>query len=50
MDIDAKEDHAFVVEELDDQNLVVKESMLQVLKKRLDDVGFSCCHQVVGQG
>ncbi len=50
MDIDTKEDHAFVVEELDDQNLVVKESMLQVLKKRLDDVGSCCCHQVVWQG
>lgn len=33
------EDHAFIVEELDDQTLVVKENMLSVLKMRLDDVG-----------
>jgi len=33
------EDHAFIVEELDDQTLVVKENMLSILKMRLDEVG-----------
>jgi TFIIH basal transcription factor complex TTD-A subunit len=37
MNIDA-EDHQFVVEELDDRTLIVKESQLQELKRRLDDV------------
>ena len=32
------EDHAFIVEELDDQTLVVKENMLTTLKMRLEDV------------
>ncbi len=32
------EDHAFIVEELDDQTLVVKENMLGALKRKLDDV------------
>ena len=32
------EDHAFIVEELDDQTLVIKENMLSVLKMRLEDV------------
>ncbi|RDW62725.1 hypothetical protein BP5796_11027 [Coleophoma crateriformis] len=31
------EDHAFIVEELDDQTLVVKENMLAILKMRLED-------------
>ena len=35
------EDHAFIVEELDDQTLVVKENMMSTLKMRLDEV--SCC-------
>ncbi|RDW82066.1 hypothetical protein BP6252_03178 [Coleophoma cylindrospora] len=30
-------DHAFIVEELDDQTLVVKENMLAILKMRLED-------------
>jgi TFIIH basal transcription factor complex TTD-A subunit len=30
-------DHAFIVEELDDQTLVIKENMLALLKMRLDD-------------
>jgi len=30
-------DHAFIVEELDDQTLVIKENMLSVLKMRLDE-------------
>ena len=33
------EDHAFIVEELDDQTLVVKENMLSILTMRLDEVG-----------
>lgn len=33
--IDA-EDHAFIVEELDDQTLVIKENMLALLKQKLD--------------
>lgn len=37
MKIDS-EDHAFVVEDLDDGTLVIKENMLSVLKMRLDDV------------
>lgn len=32
------EDHAYIVEELDDQTLVIKENMLSTLKARLDDV------------
>jgi len=32
------EDHAFIVEELDDQTLVIKENMLSILKMRLEDV------------
>jgi TFIIH basal transcription factor complex TTD-A subunit len=32
------EDHAFIVEELDDTTLVVKENMLSILKMRLDEV------------
>ncbi|KAL3425841.1 RNA polymerase ii transcription factor b subunit 5 [Phlyctema vagabunda] len=31
------EEHAFIVEELDDQTLVIKENMLAVLKMKLDD-------------
>jgi len=30
----------FIVEELDDQTLVIKEGMLAVLKMRLDDVSL----------
>lgn len=37
MKIDSEE-RAYVVEELDDQTLVIKENMLPVLKARLDDV------------
>jgi TFIIH basal transcription factor complex TTD-A subunit len=32
------EEHAYVVEELDDQTLVIQENMLPLLKARLDDV------------
>lgn len=38
--IDA-EDHAYIVEELDDQTLVVKENMLASLKRKLDEVSAS---------
>ncbi|KAH7399949.1 RNA polymerase II transcription factor B subunit 5 [Cadophora sp. MPI-SDFR-AT-0126] len=31
-------DHAFIVEELDDQTLVIKENMLAILKQKLDDI------------
>jgi TFIIH basal transcription factor complex TTD-A subunit len=34
------EKNDFIVEELDDQTLVIKEGMLQLLKMRLDEV---CC-------
>ncbi|TAQ87840.1 hypothetical protein B7494_g3858 [Chlorociboria aeruginascens] len=34
--IDSK-DHAFIVEELDDQTLVIKENMLTTLKYQLED-------------
>ncbi|KAE9375558.1 transcription factor TFIIH complex subunit Tfb5 [Stipitochalara longipes BDJ] len=34
--IDA-EDHAFIVEELDDQTLVIKENMMTTLKMKLDE-------------
>jgi len=37
MKIDAQ-DHAFIVEELDDQTLVIKENMLSILKQKLDDI------------
>jgi hypothetical protein len=37
MSIDAAENQ-FVVEELDDQTLVIKESQLPELKRRLDEV------------
>lgn len=32
------EDHAFIVDDLDDQTLVIKENMLSILKMRLDEV------------
>jgi len=32
------EDHAFIVEELDDQTLVVKENMMSILKMKLDEI------------
>ena len=32
------EEHAFIVEDLDDQTLVIKENMLSILKMRLDEV------------
>lgn len=32
------DDHAFIVEELDDQTLVIKENMLPILKRKLDEV------------
>lgn len=38
MKIDSKE-HAFIVEELDDQTLVIKENMMTTLKIKLDEVG-----------
>lgn len=31
-------DHAFIVEELDDEHLVIKENMLTILKMKLDEV------------
>ncbi|PMD45182.1 transcription factor TFIIH complex subunit Tfb5 [Hyaloscypha variabilis F] len=34
--IDAEE-HAFIVEELDDQTLVIKENMMTTLKMKLDE-------------
>lgn len=37
------EDHAFIVEDLDDQTLVIKENMLSILKMRLDEVGAFVC-------
>lgn len=37
MKIDS-EKNDFIVEELDDQTLVIKEGMLQILKMRLDEV------------
>lgn len=40
--IDA-EDHAYIVEELDDQTLVVKENMLTSLKMKLDEVADHGC-------
>jgi TFIIH basal transcription factor complex TTD-A subunit len=35
------EKNDFIVEELDDQTLVIKEGMLHILKMRLDEVDFS---------
>jgi TFIIH basal transcription factor complex TTD-A subunit len=35
------EKNDFIVEELDDQTLVIKEGMLQILKMRLNEVDFS---------
>jgi TFIIH basal transcription factor complex TTD-A subunit len=32
------EEHAFIVEELDDQTLVIKENMMTTLKMKLDEV------------
>ena len=37
------ENHDFIVEELDDQHLVVKENMVSVLKMKLDEVDMSPC-------
>jgi TFIIH basal transcription factor complex TTD-A subunit len=33
------EEHAFIVEELDDQTLVIKENMMTTLKMKLDEAG-----------
>lgn len=38
--IDA-EDHAYIVEELDEQTLVVKETMVNLLKQKLQEVRFN---------
>ncbi len=35
------ESHAFIVEELDDEHLVIKENMLPELKRRLEEVSDS---------
>ncbi len=35
------EEHAFIVEELDDQTLVIKENMMTTLKMKLDEAGAS---------
>ncbi len=35
------ESHAFIVEELDDEHLVIKENMLSELKRRLEEVSTS---------
>ncbi|PMD23681.1 RNA polymerase II transcription factor B subunit 5 [Hyaloscypha hepaticicola] len=32
------EEHAFIVEELDDQTLVIKENMMTTLKMKLDEI------------
>lgn len=39
------EEHAYVVEELDDQTLVIQENMLPLLKARLDDVSILNSYQ-----
>lgn len=36
--IDNEEQHAYIVEDLDDQTLVIKENMLSLLKMRLNEV------------
>lgn len=36
--IDADSSHAYIVEDLDDETLVIKENMLGMLKARLEDV------------
>jgi TFIIH basal transcription factor complex TTD-A subunit len=36
--IDADSNHAYIVEDLDDENLVIKENTLGQLKARLEDV------------
>ena len=41
------EEHAFIVEDLDDQTLVIKENMLSILKMRLDEV---CIFGLTGKG
>ena len=38
--IDA-DDHAYIVEELDEQTLVVKETMVNLLKQKLQEVRFN---------
>lgn len=35
------EEHAYIVEELDDQTLVIKENMMSMLKARLEDVSIT---------
>lgn len=40
--IDA-EDHAYVVEDLDDQTVVIKETMVNLLKQKLKDVSCVQC-------
>jgi hypothetical protein len=45
------EKNDFIVEELDDQTLVIKEGMLQILKMRLDDVrSISLPHSIETHG
>lgn len=38
MKLDADAQHSYIVEDLDDEHLVIKENMLGMLKARLDDV------------
>ena len=40
MKIDQESDHQYVIEELDDQTLVIKEMMLARLKAQLDEVCY----------
>lgn len=42
--------HDFIVEDLDDQTLVVKESQLQKLKARLEEVRITWMGHVVDSG
>ena len=40
MKIDQESDHQYVIEELDDQTIVIKEMMLARLKAQLDEVCY----------
>jgi len=39
VDIDSKNDHEFIIEELDEEHILVKENKVNELKARLNQVG-----------
>lgn len=45
-----QERHEYIIEDLDDTHLMVKDSMVRVLKARLDEVSLGACAGRAGSG